>query len=72
MHVGLEGVLVRRFNGTQGLNMSVPGNSLGPCNVIHQAAAAMMITFLGPFPALALPIALLMGVILTAVSHFRP
>jgi uncharacterized membrane protein YoaK (UPF0700 family) len=36
------------------------------------SAAAMMITFLGLFPALALPIALLMGVILTAVSHFRP
>jgi uncharacterized membrane protein YoaK (UPF0700 family) len=36
------------------------------------AAAAMMITFFGPLLALALPIALLMAVILTAVSHFRP
>jgi uncharacterized membrane protein YoaK (UPF0700 family) len=36
------------------------------------ATAAMMITFLGPFPALALLIAFLMSVILTAVRHFRP
>lgn len=35
------------------------------------AAAAAIITFSGPFLALALPIALLMVVILTAVSYFR-
>jgi uncharacterized membrane protein YoaK (UPF0700 family) len=35
------------------------------------AAAASMITFFGPFFALALPIALLVAVILTAVGDFR-